>query len=180
MRTAAFSIGPALVALLLWTHITSLAIVAILGVGAINLAMLQRWFKAFLSERRLGTLSVIVEPSIVERGTPITVRASILPARDRTIDGVDMWLRCAEYAALGAGQQTSTHWHRDDIGHTSLAKNRELIAGREEVFEGKLFIPKTALPTLKLENNSISWFASVQVQYDGQELAEQVEIEVTA
>ncbi len=180
-RTTMFLAPPALVAGLVLTQANPNAIfIAIVGALGTNFLLARSWFTSWRTERTFGRINISVEPAVVRRGGSVRVCASILPRRNLTIDGLDIWLRCVEYASRGSGQQATTPAHGDDIGFTALSRRRELTAGNEETFEGSLAVPEAALPTLDLENNTISWFAAVQVQANGQFATERVEIEVKA
>lgn len=179
LRGASLTLGPAVVALLVLTQApTYILLVTGLGAGWMQFALLRGTLAAWKDRRTFGTLGVTVEPRVILRGSTLKLRASIVAARDLTIDGCDVWLDCAEHASRGTGQHSTARAHSTHVAITQLCTTKALVKGVEERLEGVLFVPEDALPTLTLENNSISWFASIQVQYDGRLVTERVEIEV--
>jgi hypothetical protein len=143
---------------------TSSFLMGLLWCG-LSLVALARGLRPSLLRWFLGTPRIGVEPSPARPGERVTVRVSLCPRMQMTLEASNILLTCEEVARRGTGKSGTRSRAVLFEHHVPLAPaGLRLEAKQARVLEEQVLVPPWAPSSLHVASNELRWRVKVDVE----------------
>jgi len=119
-----------------------------------------------LAQRKLGKVTVSVDPKALNPGELTEVSVSFSPRVMIALNGIMAQLVAKEVAISGSGTNRKTHTHTFHREEFPLIGKIRLEQGRQARYQTKVMVPKNAHHTFIADDNRIQWQVELTIDVD--------------
>jgi len=137
--------------------LATVALLVIVGGGVLKLV------SALMASRKLGEVTLEVEPRFVRTGDSLQVKITCQPNQEAELQSVVAHLKAEEKVRRSSGKRKRSYKQVVYEQETEIALGRRLARDMPSQIEGKVDVPPDAPPTFLAPRNELRWTLTLRM-----------------